>query len=74
MHGVLQMTFAIITPALMLGAFAERMKLTAVLAFTTLFSIFIYYPTAHAVWGGAGKPHQSSSYVTHCPCSLGRSR
>jgi ammonium transporter, Amt family len=47
-----QMTFAIITPALICGAFAERMKFTALLMFMTLWSIFVYAPIAHWVWGG----------------------
>ena len=47
-----QMTFAIITPALIAGAYAERMKFSAVLVFTVLWSLFVYAPTAHAVWGG----------------------
>lgn len=47
-----QMTFAIITPALMVGAFAERMKFSALLMFTTLWSILVYAPICHWVWGG----------------------
>ena len=47
-----QMTFAIITPALICGAFAERMKFSALLLFMTLWSIFVYAPIAHWVWGG----------------------
>jgi Amt family ammonium transporter len=47
-----QMTFAIITPALICGAFAERMKFSALLLFTVLWSIFVYGPIAHWVWGG----------------------
>ena len=47
-----QMTFAIITPALIAGAYAERMKFSAVLVFTVLWSLLVYAPTAHAVWGG----------------------
>jgi Amt family ammonium transporter len=47
-----QMTFAIITPALICGAFAERMKFSALLVFMTLWSIFVYAPIAHWVWGG----------------------
>jgi Amt family ammonium transporter len=49
-----QLTFAIITPALMIGAFAERMKFSAVLWFTGLWVTLCYFPTAHMVWGGAG--------------------
>lgn len=47
-----QMTFAIITPALIAGAFAERMKFSALLLFTALWSLVVYAPTAHWVWGG----------------------
>jgi Amt family ammonium transporter len=47
-----QMTFAIITPALICGAFAERMKFSALVLFTVLWSIFVYAPIAHWVWGG----------------------
>lgn len=47
-----QMTFAIITPALMVGAFAERMKFSALLVFTGLWLPFVYVPIAHMVWGG----------------------
>jgi Amt family ammonium transporter len=45
-----QMTFAIITPALICGAFADRMKFSAMLWFVGLWSILIYAPVAHAVW------------------------
>jgi Amt family ammonium transporter len=47
-----QMTFAIITPALIAGAFAERMKFSALLLFMGLWLIFVYAPVAHWVWGG----------------------
>ncbi|SKA26960.1 ammonium transporter (TC 1.A.11) [Enhydrobacter aerosaccus] len=47
-----QMTFAIITPALIAGAFAERMKFSALMWFMTLWAIFVYAPIAHWVWGG----------------------
>ncbi len=47
-----QMTFAIITPALIAGAFADRMKFSAMLWFMGLWSIFVYSPIAHWVWGG----------------------
>ena len=49
-----QMMFAIITPALITGAFAERMKFSAMLLFMTLWSLFVYYPMAHMVWGKGG--------------------
>ena len=47
-----QMTFAIITPALIAGAFAERLKFSTLLLFTALWSIFVYAPICHWVWGG----------------------
>jgi len=49
---VFQMTFAIITPALIVGAFVERMKFAAVLLFSALWLILVYAPVAHWVWGG----------------------
>ncbi|KMO42657.1 ammonia channel protein [Methylobacterium variabile] len=49
-----QMTFAMITPALIVGAFAERMKFSALLLFCTLWLIFIYFPMAHMVWYWGG--------------------
>lgn len=47
-----QMMFAVITPALMIGAFIERIKFSGFLVFTILWSIIIYSPMAHWVWGG----------------------
>jgi Amt family ammonium transporter len=47
-----QMTFAIITPALIVGAFAERMKFSAMLLFSMLWLLLVYVPVAHWVWGG----------------------
>ena len=47
-----QMTFAIITPALMVGAFVERMRFGAVLLFSALWLLLVYVPVAHWVWGG----------------------
>ncbi len=49
-----QMTFAIITPALITGAFAERMKFSALLLFVSLWSLLVYVPVAHWVWEGTG--------------------
>jgi len=49
-----QMTFAIITPALIVGAFAERMKFSALLMFMTIWFTVVYAPIAHMVWGGDG--------------------
>jgi ammonium transporter, Amt family len=51
---VYQLMFAIITPALIAGAFAERMKFSAMLLFTVLWSIVVYDPMAHMVWGKGG--------------------
>ncbi len=47
-----QMTFAIITPALIIGAFVERVRFGWVVAFTLLWSLIVYVPVAHWVWGG----------------------
>ena len=49
-----QMTFAIITPALITGAFAERMKFSALVLFTIAWSLIVYVPVAHWVWEGTG--------------------
>lgn len=49
-----QMTFAIITPALIVGAFAERMKFAALLWFMAIWFTIVYLPIAHMVWGGDG--------------------
>ena len=51
---IYQLMFAIITPALITGAFAERMKFSAMAVFLTLWSIFVYSPMAHMVWGKNG--------------------
>jgi len=49
-----QLTFAIITPALIIGAFAERMKFSALLWFSGLWLTIVYLPVAHMVWSGPG--------------------
>jgi Amt family ammonium transporter len=49
-----QLMFAIITPALIVGAIAERMKFSAILAFVTLWMFVVYFPLAHMVWGVDG--------------------
>ena len=49
---VFQMTFAVITPALIVGAYPERMKFSAVILFSILWLIFVYAPVCHWVWGG----------------------
>jgi ammonium transporter, Amt family len=51
---VYQLMFAIITPALITGAFAERMKFSAMLVFMILWSSLVYFPLAHMVWGDGG--------------------
>ena len=51
---IYQLMFAVITPALISGAFAERMKFSAMLLFTVLWSTIIYFPMAHMVWGKGG--------------------
>ncbi len=47
-----QMTFAIITPALVVGAFVERIKFSSMLMFSVLWTLFVYFPVANWVWGG----------------------
>jgi Amt family ammonium transporter len=49
-----QMTFAIITPALIVGAFAERMRFAAMLLFCSIWLVVVYLPVCHMVWGGEG--------------------
>ena len=49
-----QMTFAVITPALIVGALAERAKFSALMVFVILWVTFVYFPIAHMVWDGAG--------------------
>ena len=49
-----QMTFAALTPALIVGAFAERIRFSAVILFTLLWATFVYFPIAHMVWDGNG--------------------
>src|SRR3984957_19906543 len=62
-YSMYQMMFAIITPALIVGAIAERMKFSAILLFVTLWMFVVYFPLAHMVWGvdgmmnGAGNPN-----------------
>jgi Amt family ammonium transporter len=51
---IYQLMFAIITPALITGAFAERMKFSAMLLFMTLWALIVYFPMAHMVWGKGG--------------------
>jgi Amt family ammonium transporter len=51
---IYQLMFAIITPGLIAGAFAERMKFSAMLLFTILWALIVYFPMAHMVWGKGG--------------------
>ena len=51
---IYQLMFAIITPAVITGAFAERMKFNGMLVFCTLWAIVVYFPLAHMVWGEGG--------------------
>jgi Amt family ammonium transporter len=62
---VYQLMFAIITPALISGAFAERMKFSAMLLFTVLWSLIVYFPMAHMVWGKGGLLNASGGKI---PC------
>src|SRR5437867_9684415 len=62
---VYQLMFAIITPALIAGAFAERMKFSAMLLFMVLWALIVYFPMAHMVWGKGGLLNASGGKV---PC------
>jgi Amt family ammonium transporter len=63
---VFQLMFAIITPALISGAFAERMKFSAMLLFTTLWGLIVYFPMAHMVWGKGGLLNAFSGGSVRC--------
>lgn len=54
LHAMYQMTFAIITPALIVGAFAERMKFSSMLIFSGLWLLVVYIPVCHWVWSSSG--------------------
>jgi Amt family ammonium transporter len=54
MWAIFQLTFAIITPALIVGAIAERMKFSAILLFVALWMFVVYFPLAHMVWSTSG--------------------
>lgn len=54
LFAMFQLTFAIITPALIIGGFAERMKFSAVMIFMAFWFTLVYLPVCHMVWGGAG--------------------
>jgi ammonium transporter, Amt family len=60
---VYQLMFAIITPALITGAFAERMKFSAMAVFLSLWSLFVYSPMAHMVWGVGGFLNSTGGHV-----------
>ena len=60
---VYQLMFAIITPALITGAFAERMKFSAMAVFLSLWSVFVYCPMAHMVWGGGGLLNSTGGHI-----------
>ena len=60
---VYQLMFAIITPALITGAFAERMKFSAMALFLSLWSLLVYCPMAHMVWGVGGLLNASGGHI-----------
>jgi Amt family ammonium transporter len=60
---VYQLMFAIITPALITGAFAERMKFSAMALFLSLWSLLVYSPMAHMVWGAGGFLNSSGGHI-----------
>lgn len=71
-----QMTFAIITPALVVGAFAERVKFGPICVFSILWFTFVYLPACHMVWGGgflaqAGVIDFAGGLVVHTTCGVG---
>jgi len=71
-----QMTFAIITPALVVGAFAERVKFGPICVFSGLWFTFVYLPACHMVWGGgflanAGVIDFAGGLVVHTTCGVG---
>ena len=73
---VFQMTFAVITPALVVGAFAERMKFSAMCIFTILWVTLVYLPACHMVWGGGylssiGVIDFAGGLVVHATCGIG---
>ena len=73
---IFQMTFAVITPALVVGAFAERMKFSAMCIFTVLWVTLVYLPACHMVWGGGylagiGVIDFAGGLVVHATCGVG---
>ena len=72
---VYQLMFAAITPALIVGALAERVRFSALLAFVVLWSVAVYYPVAHWVWGGGwlgamGALDFAGGTVVHATCGM----
>ena len=70
-----QMTFAVITPALIVGAYGERIKFSAVILFSLIWSIVVYAPVAHWVWGGGwlaemGIQDFAGGLVVHMTCGI----
>ena len=71
---IFQMTFAIITPALVVGAFAERMKFGAMCLFSLLWFTAVYVPACHMIWGGgylADVKDFAGGLVVHLTCGVG---
>lgn len=73
---IFQMTFAIITPALVVGAFAERMKFGAMCLFSLLWFTAVYLPACHMIWGGGllsdmGVIDFAGGLVVHLTCGVG---
>ena len=71
-----QMTFAVITPALMIGAFVERMKFNASIVYMAVWSVLVYYPACHLIWGGgalaaAGVIDFAGGIVVHITAGIG---
>lgn len=71
-----QMTFAIITPALIVGAFVERIKFSAMVLFSLLWTLVVYFPVAHWVWGGGwlfdmGLIDYAGGTVVHITAGIG---
>jgi len=75
LFALFQMTFAVITPALIIGAYAERMKFSAVLVFSGLWLLVVYSPVTHWVWGGGwlgqmGVYDFAGGIVVHITCGV----
>src|SRR5215471_17747357 len=66
-YSMFQLTFAIITAALIAGSFAERMKFSAMLVFIGLWAIFVYSPIAHWVWGPDGMFNSTNAHNVFTP-------